>query len=111
TNIHEKALRQIALTPGPHFEHKTWTIDGEKVEPEDRAGLCVFTLAKPLAKDAHIGLGFEHDGFFPKGSTKNGGGTDEFISPSGAVLTSFKPSFVPTIGFIEQVGVDEDNHT
>ena len=111
TNIHDKALRQIALTPGPHFEHKTWTLDGGKIEPEDRAGLCVFDLPKPLEKDGKIALGFEHDGFFPKGSTKNGGGTMEFILPSGVVLTSFGPGFVPSVGFLEGVGVDEDNHT
>ncbi len=111
TNINEKALRQIALTPGPHFEHRTWTIDGEKAEPEERAGLCVFTLPRPLEKDGHLALGFEHDGVFPKGSTKNGGGTMEFILPAGAVLTSFAPSFVPTIGFLDEVGIDEDNRT
>jgi hypothetical protein len=111
TNIRDKALRQIALTPGPHFEHKTWTLDGEKVQPDDRAGLCVFDLPKPLEKNGTIALGFEHDGVFPKGSTKNGGGTMEFIVPSAVVLTSFGPGFVPSIGFLEGVGVDEDNHT
>ncbi len=111
TNIREKALRQIALTPGPHFEHKTWTLDGQTIQPDDRAGLCVFDLPKPLEKDGRIELGFEHDGVFPKGSTKNGGGTMEFILPSGVVLTSFGPGFVPSIGFLEDVGIDEDNHT
>jgi ABC-2 type transport system permease protein len=111
TNLHEKALRQIALTPGPQFRHRSWTIDGEKVEPDDRAGLSVFTLDRPLEKDGRIALGFEHDGVFPDGSTKNGGGTMEFILPSGVVMTSFQPSFVPTLGFLDGIGVDEDNKT
>jgi ABC-2 type transport system permease protein len=111
TNVHEKPLRQIALTPGPHFKNREWTIDGSKVEPEDRAGLAVFTLSKPLGQDGRLELGFAHEGVFPDGATKNGGGTDEFILPSGVVLTSFSPSFVPVIGFIEGVGVDKDNKT
>jgi ABC-2 type transport system permease protein len=111
TNIHEKPLRQIALTPGPHFENRTWTIDGKETKPDDRAGLCVFDLPSPLEKDGRVALGFEHDGVFPKGSTKNGGGVDEYILPAGVVLTSFQPSFVPTIGFLDEVGVDEDNRT
>ena len=111
TNVREKPLRQIALTPGAHFEKREWTLDGAKFEPEDRAGLCVFTLSAPLAKDGRIELGFSHEGVFPDGSTKNGGGVGEFILPSGVVLTSFSPSFVPVIGFIEGVGVDEKNRS
>lgn len=111
TNIREKPLRQIALTPGPHFENREWTIDGERSVPEDRAGLSVFHLAKPLGKDERLVLGFAYEGVFPEGSTRNGGGTDEFILPSGVVLTSFSPSFVPVVGFLEGVGIEEENRT
>ena len=111
TNIHEKPLRQIALTPGPHFENRSWTIEGKEAKPDDRAGLCVFDLPSPLEKDGRVALGFEHDGVFPKGWTKNGGGVSEYVLPAGVVLTSFQPSFVPTIGFMDEIGVDEDNRT
>ena len=40
---------------------------------------------------------------------KNGGGTGEFILPSAVVLTSFTPSFAPVLGYVEGVGIDDDN--
>lgn len=103
------ALRQIPVTPGAHFEHSAWTLDGESVEPEDRAGLQVFTPKTPLAPGASLRLGFRYDGVLPAGATENGGGVDEFVLSSGVVLTSFSPSFVPSLGFIEGIGVDKDN--
>ncbi len=33
----------------------------------------------------------------------------EFILPAGVVLTSFRPSFVPTLGFNPEIGVDDEN--
>jgi hypothetical protein len=33
----------------------------------------------------------------------------EFIVPSGIVLTSATPSFVPVVGYMEGIGVDDDN--
>jgi len=102
-------LKQIPVTRGFHWEHCEWTIDGEKFEPDDRAGLCVFTPEAPIAPGASLKLGFRHEGVFPKGATRNGGGASEFILPSGVVLTSFGPGIFPTIGFMEGVGVDEDN--
>jgi ABC-type transport system involved in multi-copper enzyme maturation permease subunit len=108
-NDRAEPLRQIPVTPGVHFENVEWLLDGEKVEPENRAGLCVFTPAHPLAPGATMRLGFRHDGKLPPGATENGGGVDEFILSSGVVLTSFTPSFVPMLGYIEAVGVDEDN--
>lgn len=108
-NDRADALRQIPVTPGSHFEHSVWTLDGESVEPENRAGLQVFTPKSPLEPGGSLRLGFRYDGVFPAGATENGGGVGEFILSSGVVLTSFSPSFVPSLGFIEGVGVDEDN--
>ncbi len=123
SNQHEKPISQVPLTPGAHFEHLTWTLNGVAIAPventpdpiapclEDRAGLFVFTLATPLAKGETVSIGFEWDGFFPQGWTKNGGGASEFVLPSGVVLTSFSPSMLPSVGYIEGVGVDERNST
>ncbi len=33
----------------------------------------------------------------------------EFILPSSVVLTSFRPSIVPVLGYVEEVGIDDDN--
>jgi ABC-type transport system involved in multi-copper enzyme maturation permease subunit len=105
----EKTIRQIPVTRGAHYENLTWTLDGEDVKPDDRAGLCVFTPTKPMAHGDSVKLGFSFDGTYPKGATKNGGGNMEFILSSGAVLTQFGPQIAPTIGYLDSIGVDEDN--
>lgn len=123
-NPHNKPLQQIPLTQGAHYQNLAWTLNGTKIEAvkkgisdvpppkvEDRAGLWVFTPEKPLGKDDTVTIGFSFDGVFPDGWTRNGGGTSEFILPSGVVLTSFSPSFMPSIGYQEGIGVDERNAT
>ena len=46
---------------------------------------------------------------FPKGWSKISGGMGEFVLPSGVVLTSFSPSFLPVPGFGPEIGVDDKN--
>ena len=69
----------------------------------------MFTPETPIKPGGTFQIGFEHTAVFPKGITKKGGGTNEFILPSGVVLTSFGTSFLPNLGFFESVGVDEEN--
>jgi hypothetical protein len=122
-NPHVAPMAQIPLTQGAHYRNLKWTLDGKPMEPmkkdaldapptvEDRAGLWVFTPAKPLATGETCTIGFSFDGVFPSGWTRNGGGAAEFILPSGVVLTSFSTSFMPAVGFQEGVGVDDRNAT
>jgi ABC-2 type transport system permease protein len=107
-NDRPSALRRIPVTSGFHWEKVTWTLAGEEAKPENRAGLYVFQPQKPLAPGESLTLGFDIEGAYPKGATENGGGAMEFILPSGIVLTSFGPQFVPSIGFNEGIGIDED---
>ena len=109
-NDRETALRRIPVTTGFHWDRVSWTLDGVPVDPEDRAGLHVFRPQKPLEPKQSVVLGFDVEGRFPAGATRNGGGTMEFILPAGVVLTSFGTAFVPVIGYQESIGVDEDNH-
>lgn len=109
-NNHETPLKRFALTGGSHWEKVSWTLNGKPWKPEDRSGLYVFAPPAPLKPGEKLRVGFRFEGSFPKGITKNGGGTSEFILPSGVVLTSFSPSFVPVVGYIEDVGVKEDEN-
>jgi len=123
SNQRDTPMAQIPLTPGAHFENLKWTLNDAPIEPqeknadpvapyvENRAGLWVFTPAKPLAKGDTVKIGFTWDGIFPNGWTRNGGGTSEFVLPSGVVLTSFSPSMLPNVGYVEGVGVDDRNAT
>lgn len=96
---------RFALTGGSHWKNLEWTLQGKPYEPEDRSGLFVFKT--PLPPGGRVRVGFEMDGRFPDGITKNGGGLPEFILPSGVVLTSFRPTFVPLIGYDEERGIEE----
>jgi hypothetical protein len=108
-NWTEEPMLRFPMSIGDHFENLEWTLDGEAFEPEDRAKLHVFMLEEALAPGDTVRVGFSHEGWFPKGLTKNGGGMDNFILPAGAVLTSFSPGFLPVPFFEEERGVDEEN--
>jgi ABC-type Na+ efflux pump permease subunit len=108
-NNQPKPLRQIVLTGSLHWENPRWTWEGAAVTPDNRSQLYVITPPAPLAPGARARLGFAFSGPVPVGISKRGGGTNEFILPSGVVLTSFGPRFAPVLGFSEEVGIDEDN--
>ena len=109
-NRQEAALTRFALTTGPSWQERSWTLNGEAFEPEGDF-LSVFELAEPLAAGEQLELGFRYQGQVPSGATKNGGGAPEFILASGVVLTSFRPTFAPVVGYLEEIGIDEDNRT
>lgn len=105
----DKPLRQIVLTGSKSWRDTSWTVNGEKYEPDDRAGLFVFTPTPELASGETIEVGFRLEGNHPQGITRNGGGLDQFILESGVVLHAFSPTFVPVPGYFDEIGVDEDN--
>jgi len=118
-NPHARPMAEVPITVGPHFESSEWTVDSVATDPtkanqaapsiENRSGLFVITPARPLGRDATVTISFKMKGEFPKGWSRSGAGASEFILPSGVVLTSFGPSFLPVVGFVEGVGVDTEN--
>ncbi len=121
TNDSKKKIDRFALTRGAHWKNVSWKFDGTKTSssekipaaeelptyvPEDRSGLCVFELPSPLEPGESTLLRYSFNGKYPDGSSKNGGGANEFILPSGVVLTSFSSAFFPTPGFAEGVGFE-----
>jgi len=110
-NSLDTTLTQIPLTGGLDWKNLAWTLDGRAYTPEDRKHLYVFTPPRPLAKGDSVAIGWSWEGRLPDGVTKNGGNTDEFVLPSGVVLTGFSPSFVPVLGFMEDVGETKENKT
>jgi ABC-type Na+ efflux pump permease subunit len=108
-NIHDKPLAQVPLTGSDRWQNVEWTMDDKPYTPDNRSLLYVFTPPAPLAPNQKCKIGFSFQGSVPGGISKNGGKTDEFILPSGVVLTSFRPSIAPVLGYIEEVGIDDDN--
>lgn len=107
----DTTLAQIPLTGGLDWKHLAWTLNGRAYQPEDSKHLYLFTPPRPLARGDSVVIGWRWDGRLPAGVTKNGGGTEEFVLPSGVVLTGFSPSFAPVLGFMEQVGETKENRT
>ncbi len=108
-NDRDVPLQRFALTGGPHWKKVHWTMDGKPYKPENRSGLYVFTPPAPLPPGGPLRVGFDFEGAFPQGITKNGGGTGEFILPvrRGADQPS-APSFVPVVGYMEEIGKKEE---
>jgi hypothetical protein len=106
-NHHDKPLRRFALTGGRHWRELGWTLDGEPFEPENRSLLYVFE--RSLEPGERLRLGFSFSGVYPGGMSKNGGGDMTFVVPGSVVLSGFDPSFMPVLGYQEEIGVDEDN--
>lgn len=102
-------LTRIPMTGGPHWENVGWSFNGVSTNPEDRESLYVFELKEPLRPGESCTIGFDFEGVFLGGFSKNGEGSHEFILPSGIVLTATGPSFVPTVGYQEWIGISKDN--
>ena len=108
-NATDAPMQLVPITAGFHWKGLEWEIEGRELDSEDRSGLHVFTMDPPLAPDETISLGFRFEGRLPDGISENGGGMDQFILPGGIVLNAFAPTFVPVVGYMEGIGVDEDN--
>lgn len=105
-NRHDAPLKRFALSGGDAWTDVRWTLEGKDVTPEDRAGLYVFTPSAPLVPGATLKVGFQYQGRVPDGVSRAGGSLNEFILPSGAVLTSEGTTFAPVVGYQEERGVD-----
>ncbi|MBM3953426.1 MAG: hypothetical protein FJ309_02190 [Planctomycetes bacterium] len=118
-NPHREPVAEIPLTVGDHLTSRDWTVDGHAADPkqsdppppsvENRSGLYVVRPPKPLATGETVTVGFTLEGSFPKGWSRLSGGMGEFVLPSGVVLTSFSPSFLPVPGFVDGIGIDRRN--
>ena len=118
-NPNKETMAEIPLTVGLHFQTSDWTVNSVATDPskrdqplpciENRNNLFVIKPVQPLAKNETVEVHFKLTGEFPKGWTKQGGSSTEFILPSGVVLTSFSGSFLPVVGFSDGVGIDDKN--
>jgi len=108
-NAGDQPLDEVLLTGAAHWEKLTWTMDDKLYSPKNSAGLYVFTPLEPLAPGKTVRIGFEHEGSYPRGISKKGGGSMEFILRSAVVLTSIRGSIAPVLGYFEEVGIDDEN--
>jgi hypothetical protein len=74
----------------------------------DDDGLHVLELPKPFEPGDTLHVGFVYGASFPSGSTRNGGGVEQFVLPSGAVLHTLRRSFLPVPGIVPGIGAGPD---
>jgi ABC-type transport system involved in multi-copper enzyme maturation permease subunit len=104
-------LAQVAVTGGMRWKNVRWTMDGDSAKPDDRAHLYVFTPPRPMLPGDRMRIGFAFDNRVPDGVSRNGGGLNEFVLPSGAVLTGFTgPWFAPIVGYQDKIGIEKDKN-
>jgi ABC-2 type transport system permease protein len=108
-NRSESAVTRLPFTVGPGFQNVSWSIEGAPVAHQDRAGLHVLPLPRPLAAGARASVAFAYEARVPRGASRNGGGASEFILPSGVALDTQGQNFLPTPGFVEGIGVNAQN--
>jgi ABC-2 type transport system permease protein len=118
-NPHLKSVAEIPLSVGAHFVSSEWTVNGVATDPtkndqplpsiENRSGLYVIQPLQPLACNESLTVSFKLVGALPNGWSRSSAGASEFVLPSGVVLTSFTASFLPVLGFVDGVGIDERN--
>ena len=108
-NHRDHAYEQLPITPG-RWDPIRWTLNGDSIEPDNRAGLRVFTLpGEGLAPGESVTVGFQHEASLPSGVGRFAGGAGQFITDAGIVVGAFTPTLVPVPGYISDIGVDEDN--
>ena len=106
-----KALSAIPLTGGIAWKKVSWQMNGQKAEPENRAGLYVFHPSPPLAPGDTMTVHWTFTAQEPMGISRNGAGTMEFILPASVVLTGFdSANLAPQLGWLPDVGVREDEN-
>ncbi len=110
TNRTDSSLNVIAFTIRRKFGEVDWKIEGESPIFENRSGLHVLALHKPLAAGQSIDIGFSYAATYPRGFTKNGGGIDQFVLPSGVLLHTLRNSFLPSPGFNDTIGATSRPH-
>ena len=100
------------VTGGTAWTGLSWTLNGRPFRPEDRFGLYVFRLARPLPPGGKLRLGFQYEGRLLPGVSRRGGELPlgEFILPAGGVVTGRNPDFVPVVKYDPEIGIDEDRH-
>jgi len=108
-NKRDHRLAKVPLTISPAWTDLVWTMNGKAYTPDTSSLLHVFTPPQPLMPGDTLRLGFSYSGR-ETGATRNGGGAGEFILPSGVVMTSFTPRWFPAVGYLEEIGVDEDEN-
>ena len=102
-------MHRLPFTVGPSFGPVTWTLDGTAARAEDRSGLHVLTPRTPLPPGGTVRAGFAYRAVFPRGFTRNGGGVEQFVLPSGVALHTLRDSFLPVPGFVAGRGLDADH--
>lgn len=105
-NDSAEPMDRLPFTVGADFKELVFTLEGNSAASENRSGLHVVSLPHPLPPGGEVRIGFRYHAVLLAGFTRNGGGSSEFLLPSGAMLSTLGPDFLPLPGFLEGRGVE-----
>ncbi|MEM6784972.1 MAG: M1 family aminopeptidase [Bacteroidota bacterium] len=106
-NRSDAPMAALPFTNGYGFSEVAWTLDDGTPDVERRPGLDVVTLSSPLGPGDRVDVSFAYALTYPRGITRNGGGTAHFLLPEGVLLSTYRGEFVPVPGVIEGLGAPE----
>jgi hypothetical protein len=106
-NHRDTTLNRLPVTVG-RWQSVRFTVDGDSAAPDSASKLYVFRLRRALGPGDSLRLGFRYEGSHG-GSSKRGGGAAEFLQPSGVVMQGWSPQYFPVIGYVESIGVNDEN--
>ncbi|MDX1996576.1 MAG: M1 family aminopeptidase [Thermoanaerobaculia bacterium] len=106
SNETAEPIEFLPFTVGYGFGPVNWTLDGAPIGFEDHSGLHVLALPAPLPPGGTCRVGFRFRSHVPAGFSRGGGEVAAFIRPSGVLLDTLEPTFLPALGFLDDRGVD-----
>lgn len=110
-NKTSSTIAKFPMTTRPSFGTTEWRVVEQPASVRSSADLHVIELDAPLQPGDSLMLAFAYDAVYPKGITRNGGGMRQFILPSGVLLSTLRGEFLPSVGFVDGLGIDENNAT
>ncbi len=101
-NPTNQPMERVPFTVRPALGDVAWRVGGEVVDAEVESGLHVLPLA--LAPGDTLDVGFSFVGTYPDGFSRDGGGAEQFVLPSGVLLHTLRDDFLPSPGFLDALG-------
>ncbi|HKK26867.1 MAG TPA: M1 family aminopeptidase [Gemmatimonadota bacterium] len=109
-NREDTTLVRVPVTGGWAWKDVAWTVGGDSASPEERSGLYVFRPDGGLAPGDTLDVGWRFETPYPKGWTRDGGGTSYFVTDAGVVLSTFGPQMMPIPGYLPEIGRTDERH-
>ena len=109
-NDRDAPIERFALTGGEHWKKVQLDARRQTVQTGGPLGPLRLHSAGPAGAGGARPRRIPARGDLSAGDHEERRRQQEFILPSGVVLTSFSPSFAPVVGYMEEIGIKKDEN-